>query len=155
MRGGPDTTCLVSGEVSSCPQAGGRVAARQLLNLRKSLLIWRHAGLLVRHPADTHNRVVLIATGVAMTTTTLGIKLDEATRERLKSLAQAKDRAPHWVIKTALLEYLEREEAAEHERLEDEARWAHYQAEGQAIEQERVMAWLDQLAEGQRAPCPR
>jgi predicted transcriptional regulator len=90
-----------------------------------------------------------------MTTTTLGIKLDEATRDRLKSLAQAKDRAPHWVIKTALLEYLEREEAAERERQEDEARWAHYQAAGQAIEQERVMAWLDQLAEGRRAPCPR
>jgi len=90
-----------------------------------------------------------------MTTTTLGLKLDDATRERLKALALAKDRAPHWVIKTALLEYLEREEAAEHERQDDEARWAHYQAEGQAIEQERVMAWLDQLAEGQRVPCPR
>ncbi|MBU1665600.1 MAG: toxin-antitoxin system [Gammaproteobacteria bacterium] len=88
-------------------------------------------------------------------TTTLGLKLDEATRERLKSLAQSKDRAPHWVIKTALLEYLAREEAAERERREDEARWARYLAEGQAIEQGRVMAWLDQLAEGQRAPCPR
>jgi predicted transcriptional regulator len=90
-----------------------------------------------------------------MTTITLGIKLDEATRDRLKSLAQAKDRAPHWVIKTALLEYLEREEATERERQEDEARWVHYLAEGQAIEQDRVMAWLDQLAEGRRAPCPR
>lgn len=90
-----------------------------------------------------------------MTTTTLGIKLDETTRDRLKSLAQAKDRAPHWVIKTALLEYLAREEAAERERLEDESRWTHYQAKGQAIEQERVMAWLDQLAEGRRVPCPR
>jgi hypothetical protein len=28
----------------------------------------------------------------------------------------------------------------EQERREDEARWAHYLAEGQAIEQERVMA---------------
>jgi len=90
-----------------------------------------------------------------MTTTTLGLKLDEATRDRLKSLAQAKDRAPDWVIKMALLEYLAREEAAERERREDEARWAHYQAEGEAIEQERVMAWLDQLAEGRRVPCPR
>jgi predicted transcriptional regulator len=90
-----------------------------------------------------------------MTTTTLGIKLDDATRDRLKSLARTMDRAPHWVIKTALLEYLAREEAAELERQEDEARWARYQAEGQAIEQERVIAWLDQLAEGQPAPCPR
>jgi predicted transcriptional regulator len=90
-----------------------------------------------------------------MNTTTLGIKLDDATRERLKTLARAKDRAPHWVIKTALLEYLAREEAAELERQEDEVRWARYQAEGQAIEQKRVIDWLDQLAEGMRAPCPR
>ena len=90
-----------------------------------------------------------------MTHTTLGLKLDETTRDRLKLLARAKDRAPHWVIKTALLEYLEREEAAERERREDETRWMHYQTEGQAIEQDRVMAWLDQLAEGRREPCPR
>jgi predicted transcriptional regulator len=90
-----------------------------------------------------------------MTTTTLGIKLDEATRDRLKSVSQAKDRAPHWVIKTALQEYLAREEVAEQERREDEARWLHFQAEGQAIDQESVMAWLDQLAEGQRTSCPK
>jgi predicted transcriptional regulator len=51
---------------------------------------------------------------------TLGIKLDDATRERQ----------------------------------EDEARWARYQETGQAISQERVMQWLDALAEGRRKPCP-
>ncbi|MDP2433358.1 MAG: hypothetical protein Q8O33_15225 [Pseudomonadota bacterium] len=40
----------------------------------------------------------------------------------------------------------------EQERREDEARWVHYLVEGQAIEQERVMAWLDQLAKGRRDP---
>ena len=85
---------------------------------------------------------------------TLGIKLDDATRERLKSVAQGLDRAPHWVIKTALMEYLDREETSLREKLEDEARWARYQETGQAIPQERVMQWLDALAEGRREPCP-
>ena len=85
---------------------------------------------------------------------TLGIKLDDATRERLKSVASGLDRAPHWVIKTALIEFLEREEIALKERQEDEARWARYQETGQAISQERVMQWLDALAEGRREPCP-
>jgi predicted transcriptional regulator len=85
---------------------------------------------------------------------TLGIKLDDATRERLRSVASGLDRAPHWVIKTALIEFLEREEIALKERQEDEARWARYQETGQAISQERVMQWLDALAEGQREPCP-
>lgn len=85
---------------------------------------------------------------------TLGIKLDDATRERLRSVASGLDRAPHWVIKTALIEFLEREEIALKERQEDEARWARYQETGQAISQERVMQWLDALAEGRRKPCP-
>ncbi|MCP5279652.1 MAG: toxin-antitoxin system [Thiobacillus sp.] len=85
---------------------------------------------------------------------TLGIKLDDATRERLKSVASGLDRAPHWVIKTALIEFLDRQENALREQQEDEARWARYQESGQAISQERVMQWLDALADGRREPCP-
>jgi len=85
---------------------------------------------------------------------TLGIKLDDATRERLKNVASGLDRAPHWVVKVALIEFLEREEATLSERREDEARWARYQKTGQAISQERVMQWLDALADGRREPCP-
>ena len=86
--------------------------------------------------------------------TTVGVKLDDPTRERLKTVAKSLDRAPHWVIKTALIEYLEREEVFLRERQEDEARWARYQETGQAIPQERVMTWLDALAEGRTEPCP-
>lgn len=86
--------------------------------------------------------------------TTLGIKLDDSTRERLKTLAHSLDRAPHWVIKTALIEYLDRQEAALKERLEEEARWTRYQDSGEAIPQDRVMAWLDALAKGRKEPCP-
>jgi predicted transcriptional regulator len=85
---------------------------------------------------------------------TLGIKLDDATRERLKNVASGLDRARHWGIKPELIESLEQEEAALRERREDEPRWARYQEIGQAIPQERVMQWLDALAEGRREACP-
>ncbi|MGE6184209.1 trifunctional transcriptional regulator/proline dehydrogenase/L-glutamate gamma-semialdehyde dehydrogenase [Aeromonas media] len=42
-----------------------------------------------------------------MATTTLGVKLDEATRNRLKQAAQTLDRTPHWLIKQAIFTYLE------------------------------------------------
>jgi RHH-type proline utilization regulon transcriptional repressor/proline dehydrogenase/delta 1-pyrroline-5-carboxylate dehydrogenase len=42
-----------------------------------------------------------------MATTTLGVKLDETTRERLKNAAQQLDRTPHWLIKQAIYSYLE------------------------------------------------
>ncbi|MDD0841871.1 trifunctional transcriptional regulator/proline dehydrogenase/L-glutamate gamma-semialdehyde dehydrogenase [Pseudomonas sp. Gutcm_11s] len=56
-----------------------------------------------------------------MATTTLGVKLDDATRERLKQAAQSIDRTPHWLIKQAIFNYLEQVEGgltpAEHSGL--------------------------------------
>ncbi len=90
-----------------------------------------------------------------MSTTTVGIKLDDETRQRLKAVADELNRTPHWAIKTALAEWLERQESALKERREDDARWARYQESGQAISQERVMQWLDALAAGQSEACPK
>ena len=42
-----------------------------------------------------------------MGTTTMGVKLDEATRDRIKLAAQHIDRTPHWLIKQAIFNYLE------------------------------------------------
>ena len=41
-----------------------------------------------------------------MGTTTMGVKLDEATRNRIKLAAQQIDRTPHWLIKQAIFNYL-------------------------------------------------
>ncbi|HFZ8995327.1 TPA: trifunctional transcriptional regulator/proline dehydrogenase/L-glutamate gamma-semialdehyde dehydrogenase [Citrobacter freundii] len=43
-----------------------------------------------------------------MGTTTMGVKLDEATRERIKMAAARIDRTPHWLIKQAIFSYLEK-----------------------------------------------
>ncbi len=39
-----------------------------------------------------------------MGTTTMGVKLDDATRERIKSAASRIDRTPHWLIKQAIFQ---------------------------------------------------
>ncbi|RMT23224.1 Bifunctional putA protein [Pseudomonas syringae pv. spinaceae] len=46
-----------------------------------------------------------------MATTTLGVKLDDPTRERLKAAAHSIDRTPHWLIKQAIFNYLEKLES--------------------------------------------
>lgn len=46
-----------------------------------------------------------------MASTTMGVKLDEATRDRIKAAAQHIDRTPHWLIKQAIFTYLERLES--------------------------------------------
>jgi len=75
----------------------------------------------------------------------MGVKLDEKTRERLKRLGQLRKRTPHWLMRTAIEEYLEREETYERERREDLQRWEEYQRTGEHIDNESMMAWLDEL----------
>ena len=88
-------------------------------------------------------------------TATTGIKLDNETRQRLESLAELRDRSPHWLMCTAIKLYLEREEQYEREKKEDMQRWHEYQLTGQAIAHDKAAQWLTKLAEGKTAPCPK
>jgi predicted transcriptional regulator len=81
-----------------------------------------------------------------MSTTTVGVKLDDKTRTRLRALGDAKRRSTHWMVKEAVARYLDVEERYERERVEDLARWQSYVETGHAIPHETAMAWLDDLA---------
>lgn len=87
--------------------------------------------------------------------TTVGVKLDKAVRDRLKALAQRKERTPHWLLKKAVEEYLAREEAWEQEKQEDRERWAEYEQTGEAFGLEDVRRWMQGLRRGERRKWPR
>lgn len=78
--------------------------------------------------------------------TTTGIKLDEAMRARLQALGGLKDRSPHWLMKRAIAEYLEREERYEREKQEDMRRWQRYQESGTFIDHDDMRDRLSALA---------
>jgi len=80
--------------------------------------------------------------------TTQGIKLDDETQRRLKALAEKRHRSPHWLMRSAIENYLEQEEQYEQEKTEDMTRWEHYVLTGKAIDQEKVEAWLKDLSHG-------
>lgn len=84
--------------------------------------------------------------------TTQGIKLDDHTRSRLKALAEKRQRTPHWIMRTAIEEYLQREEKYEQEKDEDLARWEEYLLTGQAADHQEVQAWLNNLSKGKNKP---
>ena len=48
-----------------------------------------------------------------MANTTLGVKVDDLLRARLKDAAQRIERTPHWLIKQAIFAYLEKIERRE------------------------------------------
>jgi predicted transcriptional regulator len=87
-------------------------------------------------------------------TSTMGVKLDEKTRERLKSLGSLRDRSPHYLMRQAIHEFLDREEKIEQERQLTLERWARYETTGESIDHDAVAAWLDSLGTDEEKPCP-
>ena len=84
----------------------------------------------------------------------LALKLDDETRRRLQALGQVRDRTPHWLMKKAVLEFLEREEGYEQERREDLARWERYRLSEDALPQQAVEEWLDSFSTEGSRPVP-
>lgn len=87
--------------------------------------------------------------------TTQGIKLDENTQARLKVLAEKRKRSPHWLMRTAIENYLVQEERYEAEKAEDSARWEQYLITGKAIDGDKMEKLLQDLASGKAAEWPQ
>ena len=80
-----------------------------------------------------------------MTTSTLGIKLDSETRSRLKNLSEIKRRSSHWLMKEAIQQFLDSEEAYEKEKTEDEKRYQHYLTTGQHVSEQSMKSLFSEL----------
>jgi len=84
----------------------------------------------------------------------VAIKIDEDTRARVKRLADARQRTPHWLMREAIQQYVEREEQREALRQETLKAWENYRANGLHITAEEADAWLGQLEQGKDVEPP-
>jgi predicted transcriptional regulator len=88
------------------------------------------------------------------TLSTTSLKLDSAIKERVHRLASARRRSPHWIMREAVEQYVEREEKRERLWQEALAAWADYQTTGLHVTAGEADAWLAKLEAGKRAPIP-
>ena len=86
---------------------------------------------------------------------TVGIKLDAETKDRLRVLGRLRDRSPHWLMRAAITQFLEREETYEREKREDAERWERYVLTGEAFTSDEVGAWLESVGSDHELPPPR
>ncbi len=70
------------------------------------------------------------------------IKIDDALKGRVQHLANLRRRSAHWIMREAIAQYVEREEARESFKQEAMASWADYQETGLHLTGEEVSAWL-------------
>ncbi|MCK9992987.1 MAG: hypothetical protein Dbin4_01507 [Alphaproteobacteria bacterium] len=82
------------------------------------------------------------------------VKLDEVTYDRLRQLAAARQRTPHWLMKQAIQQFLEREEEAEAIRKDSLERWQRFEADGATVPHQTVEAWLETWGSPDEAAWP-
>jgi predicted transcriptional regulator len=89
------------------------------------------------------------------TLSTASLKLDSATKERIRRLASVRRRSPHWLMREAVEQYVEREEKREQLRQDALAAWAEYQTTGLHVTAGEADAWLAKLESGKHATVPK
>jgi predicted transcriptional regulator len=89
------------------------------------------------------------------TLSSTSLKLDRAVKERVYRLASVRRRSPHWIMREAVEQYVEREEKREQLRQDALAAWAAYQTTGLHVTAEEADAWLAKLEAGKRAVIPK
>ena len=85
---------------------------------------------------------------------TVSVKLDVGTRARLESLAQARHRSAHWVMREAITQYVDREERRETFRQDTIKAWEAYRSTGLHVTADEADAWLGQLEHGNDVEPP-
>ena len=85
---------------------------------------------------------------------TTSLKLDAAIKARVQKLAAARRRSPHWLMREAIEQYVEREERREELRRDALAAWADYQETGRHVTAEEADSWLAKLEAGEDADPP-
>lgn len=87
-------------------------------------------------------------------TTTVGVKLDEETRARLKNLGAAKHRSTHWIMREAIRVYLDQEEEMERRNREADEAWEDYKQSRLGVNNDAMTAWFESWGTEKETQCP-
>ena len=72
----------------------------------------------------------------------VSVKLDDALKSRIQQLTGQRQRSAHWIMREAIQQYVEREEARKSFTQEALASWAKYQTTPQHLTGDEVRHWL-------------
>jgi predicted transcriptional regulator len=70
------------------------------------------------------------------------VKLDDDLKSRIQQLADARHRSAHWIMREAIRDYVEREEAQEAFKQEALASWTAYKETGRHLTGQEIRNWL-------------
>jgi predicted transcriptional regulator len=82
------------------------------------------------------------------------VKLDDDMKNRIQHLAEARHRSTHWIMREAIRDYVEREEAKENFKQEALSSWKNYQESGRHLTNQEVQNWLSTWGTDKEAEIP-
>ena len=82
------------------------------------------------------------------------VKIDDELKGRIHRLAKTRQRTAHWIMREAIRDYVEREEARESFKQEAQASWIAYQETGRHLEGKEVHQWLDRWGTDTKSNAP-
>ena len=82
------------------------------------------------------------------------IKIDEGLKIRIQNLANLRNRSPHWIMREAINEYVNREEAKENFKQEALAAWKTYKETGKHLTGQEARDWLTSWGTDQEKEIP-
>jgi predicted transcriptional regulator len=82
------------------------------------------------------------------------IKLEDGLKNRIQNLASLRNRSPHWIMRQAINDYVNREETRESFKQEALASWKSYKATGQHLTGQEVKDWLKTWGTDQETTIP-
>lgn len=88
-------------------------------------------------------------------TTPSSVKLPQPLRNRVKSLADARNQSVHAVMVQAIENYVDREEKREALRQEARAAHEHFMLTGLHLTNAEVVEWMDKIIQGEKVPMPK
>ena len=84
----------------------------------------------------------------------VAIKIDENTKARIRRLADSCQRTPDWLMREAIMQYVDREEKRQAFRQDALRSWEAFRATGQHVAADQADAWLAQLEQGNDVDPP-
>ena len=82
------------------------------------------------------------------------VKLDIEMKNRIHHLAELQHRSAHWIMRTAISEYVNREEAKENFKQEALSSWKDYQETGKHLRGDEVSKWLNTWGTSEEVEIP-
>ncbi len=82
------------------------------------------------------------------------VKISNELKKRIQYLAEVRHRSAHWIMKEAIAEYVEKEEAKEKFKQEAIDSWKSYQETGLHLTSKETRDWLNTWGDGNEVELP-